>query len=453
MVNKWKAILEKEGLFITVMLLFVIFHFLVQPGGDDLGRMNVSGWTYREVIRDTLNFCKGHPRYLVYFTLNTLCWLPGGVFLWRVLDCVMLGIIIKSLVKLSERKEKVENLVILLVCLYPFEEMLTAGALSTTIGYIWVLAAGLGSLVLLKISDERNLKWWELCLLIIAAAFANNQEQLCMILCVTYLIVCIYACVTGRRRLLLMGILTETISLLSAIVLFGAALHGGRSDEIILFKDFGALSFVDKFEMAFSSTADHILYDNGIILIFTGILLFLIWEKTNRKTYLMVGMVPFILCCLGSMSGKLFENFRWAINTNVGKNVKYGAITVENYQYISGYVQIFVMFLIGALILLEVYLVGNSRKEGLIAIAILLLGIMGRMSLMFTVNIVLSATRTYLFLWFALIGTLIYVVANNYERVFKPFFARCPYIKKALSGCIPIVACIALINNLLICVL
>ena len=170
------------------------------------------------------------------------------------------------------KNKKLNIVVALFVCMYPFKEMATAGALSTTVGYLWIVVAAFFGFALLKKSGEnKGLKWYEALLYIISVLYASGQEQMCICLIVIFSITGFCAQKHKNRSLCLWSVIGEIISLANACVLFRVALGGGRIWEAkSYFPDFYSLSFIEKFEMAFSSTVDRIVFDYAIF----GILLF-----------------------------------------------------------------------------------------------------------------------------------------------------------------------------------
>ena len=204
--------------------------------------------------------------------------------------------------------------------------------------------------------------------------------------------------------------------------------------------------------MAFSSTLDRVLFTNSIMLLLTGFILFIIWQRTKSKIYTFLGVVPFTVCFIGSTKPFLFENIHNAINTTISDTVKYGTIHINNYYNISSYFQLFILCMTGGLILLSLFLIGNNLKESLFSVAFIVLGLMTRMMLMFTVNIFASSTRTYLFLWFSIICTTVYIVDNNYVEIIYPYINRRKNLSTFIQIALPVLAVCALINNMLACI-
>ncbi|WP_029071356.1 hypothetical protein [Kandleria vitulina] len=93
--------------------------------------MRYNTWTSRVIIEI--------PLYLITHNMH--------VYIWVFLDIIILIILALSLMKLTQYKQN--KLIILLIILYPFTEMSSAGWIATTINYLWPLALGCTSFVLL----------------------------------------------------------------------------------------------------------------------------------------------------------------------------------------------------------------------------------------------------------------------------------------------------------------
>lgn len=445
--------LENDGIFCCLIAILFLFHLGIKPGGDDIGRISsYSVISYKDVLIDTWNFCQGHPRYFTYFIVGTLCHLKFGFFIWKILDCVILYIIVKSISYLFVSNKKLNILVALLFSMYPFSEMITAGALSTTVGYTWVLASALLSLVFIKKASTNNLKWYEIILFIASTIYGTGQEQMCIVFLCIFSAFSVYFMYRKNKYLFLLSFLAEFITCCNAFFLFRGAINGGRNNEIIYFCDFNSLTFIDKFEMAFSSTLDRVFYTNYIVLLLTAFILLILWQKSKNKICTLIAAISFTFTFIGSVDWNIFKNVHDAINTDVSDRVKYGLININNYYLISSYLPLFVLCLTGILTLVGLYLIGNNLKESLISITMLFLGMMTRMMLMVTVNIYASSTRTYLFLWFSIICVTLYIADNNYKNILYPLITKNHNTQRFIQLFLPIIIVILLINNMLICI-
>ena len=453
MCNRIQKIAKQDGFFIILVFISFLFHLAMKPGGDDIGRISAySTMSYKDVLIDTWNFLEGQPRYFTYLIVGTLCHLKYGFWIWRVTDCIIIFIILKSISYLFVKNKDLNLLVGILIGMYPFSEMMTAGAISTTVGYTWILSSLLLALVYLKKANCEKLRWYEILLFTLATIYATEQEQICITLLIIFTVWTIFSFYKKNWYSFTLCCVAELLTLCNAFILFYVAFVGGRSNEIIYYPDFGSLSFIDKLEMAFSSTLDRVLFTNSIMLLLTGFILFIIWQRTKSKIYTFLGVVPFTVCFIGSTKPFLFENIHNAINTTISDTVKYGTIHINNYYNISSYFQLFILCMTGGLILLSLFLIGNNLKESLFSVAFIVLGLMTRMMLMFTVNIFASSTRTYLFLWFSIICTTVYIVDNNYVEIIYPYINRRKNLSTFIQIALPVLAVCALINNMLACI-
>ena len=117
MKNKWRNFYKQEDLiFYVVILGYLLFHMVILPSGDDLHRIQLySSVSYGEVLRQTIDFCtEVSPRYFIYFVVNTLIYIKGGFIIWKIMDCVMIFILMKSLSYLFVKNKKLNIVVALL---------------------------------------------------------------------------------------------------------------------------------------------------------------------------------------------------------------------------------------------------------------------------------------------------------------------------------------------------
>ena len=178
MCNRIQKIAKQDGFFIILVFISFLFHLAMKPGGDDIGRISAySTMSYKDVLIDTWNFLEGQPRYFTYLIVGTLCHLKYGFWIWRVTDCIIIFIILKSISYLFVKNKDLNLLVGILIGMYPFSEMMTAGAISTTVGYTWILSSLLLALVYLKKANCEKLRWYEILLFTLATIYATEQEQ------------------------------------------------------------------------------------------------------------------------------------------------------------------------------------------------------------------------------------------------------------------------------------
>lgn len=159
-------------------------------------------------------------------------------------------------------------------------------------------------------------------------------------------------------------------------------------------------------------------------------------------------MLPFVLFVIGKWkwNSGFFSKLKSLINTSIGNTVKYGLIDVENYSGIRGYISLGILCLIGGMTILNILLLDNRKGKGLVGI--LLLGMVTRMSLLVTPNIYASSTRTYIFLWFALIVVIICIIDGQYQSSVLPYMEKYRIAAGAVRFIAPIVVVAFLASNM-----
>lgn len=406
--------------------------------------------SFWEMIVYTIDYCNTiSPRYLIYFLVNTFIYIKYGFWIWKILDCIMIFVLMKCISYLFVKNKELNIIVGLLVCMYPFMDMATAGPLSTTVGYLWVLAAAMVSFACLKKLTRNRWKWYEIILYVVSVLYASSQEQMCLCLIPIFILLCAYGRKNCRKDIVMWSAAGEGITLINVYILFRGAADSGRSFEAAMFfPDFYSLSFINKLEMAFSSTMDRVVFDYGIFGILSLCICFFLWKKYRMLLIRGTSMLPFVLFVIGKWkwNSGFFSKLKSLINTSIGNTVKYGLIDVENYSGIRGYISLGILCLIGGMTILNILLLDNRKGKGLVGI--LLLGMVTRMSLLVTPNIYASSTRTYIFLWFALIVVIICIIDGQYQSSVLPYMEKYRIAAGAVRFIAPIVVVAFLASNM-----
>ena len=161
-----KPIMYDDASYITAVTGVPISEFVME---------RYQTWTSRVLIEATLGFIFQFSKYI---------WIFGTVLLMTLIGYSMSRLFIKK-----ENKKELTMMVLWLVLLYPLERMSSAGWAATTVNYIWTLALGLFSFISIrKAYDGEKINIFSGILYALACIYACNQEQVCVVLFVTYLL-------------------------------------------------------------------------------------------------------------------------------------------------------------------------------------------------------------------------------------------------------------------------
>lgn len=441
-----KKINEKEYRYILYVLGVFIIHLCINATNDDIYKMNLfSEMSLKDVWDYTLNICNSvSRRYITYFIGNTILYVKHGFFLWRVLDSLVIYILLKSISYIFISNKNIDKLLLLLVAMYPIKDMVTAGAVSTTVGYLWPLTFGLLSFAIMKKQSNEELRFCDIIIFVFGVIYGADQEQMCIVQILIYgyiLMKSIY-----QKKLNILAILGTIISL--AYFMLHISLGASARTEFEIsdyFPDFNTLSFVDKVEMAFSPTMDRIIYDYGIFFILSFVLWICVWKSTKDGVLRTCSLIPIFCILVGNTNIKWLQTVKYVINTDVGQNVKFGAISVDNYTKVVSYIPLFLFCAIALLTLLNIYISNDNKINAYELIGLIVVGMISRMALCITPNIYASGDRTYLFLFFAIIVVIVKCVDCNIGKLSEVFYNRT--IKSLVRYSLPILTVCFFLNN------
>lgn len=443
-----KAFIKRNYLFIIFVLGVFVLHLSMNATADDIQRIDTfRDMSLKDVWAYTLNKCNTvSHRYITYFIVNTMLYIRHGFFLWRVLDTIVIFMLLKTISYLFISNKNVDKLLLLLVAMYPIKDMVTAGPLSTTVGYLWPLAFGMLAFAILKKQSTDRLHFLEVPLFLFGVLYGADQEQMCIAQILIYAYILIKS--IWQKKINILAIVGMVISV--AYCLLHVSLgHSVRTEFEVsaFFPDFYTLSFVDKVEMAFSSTMDRLIYDYGIFFVLSLVLLIGVWMRTEDNVLRMCSLLPVVCVLVGNTNLRWLQTLRYTINTDIGHDVKYGVVNVDNYIDIISYLPLFVFCVVALLTLVNIYISDDNKLQAYELIGIIVTGMISRMALCITPNIYASNDRTYLFLFFALIAVIVCLVDTNMDKVSK--LSQNKTIKSAVMCALPILTVCFFVNNAL----
>lgn len=423
--------IESRAPFLLLFAAFLLLHFLMPHIRDDM------------VIEQGMDFTSITPGYIWYLItskygawssrifINVMTLIMGKLphIIWILLDSAMALLAVWSiscLTREGDREEKrVTAFLTAMFALYPFSHMATAGWKATTVTYLWALACGLYAMIpIQRWLREEKIQRWEYPLFFLAILYGANQEQMSAVLTGIYGCTMFYVlCRAGRKEkaqtkqlwFLCILFLASAAAFLSALFCPGNGVRMG-DETAAWFADYGRLTLINKLEIGVSSAGYELFYNGNLcFLVFSGLLLLLVFEKYQEKEYRMIAAVPFTA---GIVTGPLFpvlavlfpglEKWKTALTS-------YGTITVENYTERFRYLPLIgICFIIGC-ILLTFYLIYENSWKTCAMCVIFLIGYASRVVLGFSPTVWASSYRTYLFLYMAVIVLAVF----GYQEVLQ----------------------------------
>lgn len=411
-----KNIINRDDFpFIVVVAIYAIINMLLPCVADDVVLRNqykgLSIWAEKDlIIHDYLYWSS---RIVVNCAIHLL--LRVSQYVWAILNIILIYVFLRTLSKLLVPKDnkKVGNIIIAcLFVIYPYYQLGSAGWVTTSVTYLWVVILGcIGLIPIRKVLDNEKFSKWEYFVYSFCLIFGANQEQMSIVILAIYCMFIIYF--IAEKKITKYIIVQTLLSIGSLIFILTAPGNNARSGtETIRFLDYESLSLIKKVELGFSAAMQKMLTEPSVNILFIILLIIMayaILKKYKSIFYTVLGCLPPILVA---------ELFIIIKKTNYGvlSISNYGSINVDNHTNLIGYFNIFIMLFIIGLVLINIYILfGNSIKT-LLNQAIFLLGILTKIALGFSPTVWASGDRTYIFMYFCIIFIIYNVFMDIYNR-------------------------------------
>ena len=378
-----KPIMYDDASYITAVTGVPISEFVME---------RYQTWTSRVLIEATLGFIFQFSKYI---------WIFGTVLLMTLIGYSMSRLFIKK-----ENKKELTMMVLWLVLLYPLERMSSAGWAATTVNYIWTLALGLFSFISIrKAYDGEKINIFSGILYALACIYACNQEQVCVVLFVTYLLSTILLTIRDKKKVSPYLYIQTVLSLLSLIFILTTPGNSVRKiDEIVTyFPDFTNMTFIEKAVIGVTTTMGEMLVNSSITFaIFTFIMMMYIWDNYKDRLVRGISAVPFVTTMVLSFASPITEK----LSVSVGWIIKHFTETEElvlrpaSYSYLGSYVTLIISLAVIACIFVCLLLIFKKLKHN-IAFYVFGCGLVTRILMGFSPTVFVSRNRTCIFLEFA----------------------------------------------------
>jgi len=297
-------------------------------------------------------------------------------------------------------------MVLWLVLLYPLERMSSAGWAATTVNYIWTLALGIFSLISIrKAYDGEKIGIVSGIFYALAAIYACNQEQVCMVLFVTYLVFTILLTARDKKKVSPILYIQTLIAVLSLIFILTTPGNNVRKiDEVVTyFPDFTNMTFIEKAAIGVTTTMGEMLVNSSITFaIFTFIMMMYIWDNYKDRLVRGISAVPFVATMVLSFASPITEK----LSVSVGWVIKNFTETEElilrpaTFNYLGSYVPLMISLVVITCIFISLLLIFKKLRNN-VAFYVFGCGLATRILMGFSPTVFVSRNRTCIFLEFA----------------------------------------------------
>lgn len=407
-----------ESIFYFISILFAVMFCFIAIGGDDPGN-GAQKRTIIENLRSSLDSYQtwssrlfiGFVAGLLFDHLSVLLPIYVGVSMFVLLKAL-------SLLFVDHHFKECNCFIGCLVMLYPFQQLSTAGWVSTMATYFGPVAFGFLALVpIKKIYSDRKFTTWEYILYALSLIYGANVEQMMIVILISYLVAFVYFLYHKKHYVYCCLLLALSIGSCLLIILCPGNYNRKGLETARQFPTYGMLNGIDKADIGMFTTLKWLLFDSNLFVICICLLMtILIWKKYNDGLLRALSMLPvFITVCLGPLRGVLTVMYPFI--TSLTEEISYyGLVTTENRGDALALGRYAVMGITIAVICLEVFMLLQNYEELIVAVILLAAGTASRVAMGFSPTIYASNTRTFAVMGFSVIAVGVLIYAKNVEK-------------------------------------
>lgn len=445
-----KIIKRNDFVFIFTAILYLAVTFMTPQFGDDVTRAAAySSQSFFEMLKTSWQYSVDvSMRFVLHFIIDIFLWVQNGYFIWRILNAFVIYVLLRVTSYIFIKDKKMNMLLAFLFCLYPYYDMMTAGMVCTSVTYLWSLTAGMGAAAFLKkiMTAEKIIVKDLICFYLLTFA-ATSQEQMLVVLLVVYIASIVYSLQKDKKKAFVF-IIAFGISMINVkLLLFMPANRNRYLIEYHWFPDYEMQSFINKIEMALTSSLHRVLFTRGIFLVLMLVLTFYMFKKCQgnyRWTYISLSGLGLTILAYLPDAGVL-ERMVHLLTMQQGQ---YGMVDVSNYFKISPYAAIALQLMIASSCMITIGMLCNNFFELLLYEGILIIGLGTRIVMGFSPTIWASDTRTYLFFWFAVIVDIVLITDSKLSLINKAGVLQQKYGKYVNDIMYFLIVCAAVSNGL-----
>lgn len=425
--GKLKKIFQNDYFPFVILAIgmFAIHMMLTMNSADDIYYSSVLN-TYTLPKFLIFHYYNWSSRLIIETAMVLLLHLP--LIIWRIFDTgimILMGVSISKLVG-AEHTRDVNWFIVIMIFSYPLLDMDTAGWVSTTLNCSWVLAFGIFSLLGVKRTiNQQKIKKHEYVLYMVSLIYAVNQEQMCFVLLAIYLASEIYLFIKKKSNWFIL--LGTAVCMISVIFIFTCP--GNKIRQTIsvaaYFQDFNNFSIVRKLEIGITSTLSQYIFEPNLIFIILCMLLYAsIRLKYFDKLYRILAFIPLVITLIFGVFEKISPDFLLGIKTVDTQITDHGLITLDNFTKAKSYFALIILCATFSLILLSLYLVFENTWKSILTEGTMVLGFLSRIAMGFSPTIWASSTRTYIYMYGALIICSVMIFQQIYKSKASQFIQK-----------------------------
>lgn len=406
--DTWKKALFNSIPYITFFLIMLVMHNSVFANFRD-DAVNIGVLEREGSIFSILKSVRQgqSSRSIVEFFLLLMLKLP--IYVFRIIDSLAYVLCAWSIGHLFRRSSSSAWLSVALVMLFPMSQMCACGWVTTSVVYLWTLAALMYSFTWMSLYLSNNkIPVYYYITIIIATLFASNHEQGAA-LTVGFVGVFLLYCIANKKKISILAYIQLAIACIMLIMSITSEGNANRSYAELVghMPDFYHKSLFARSLELFIDTSRKYLFGANIALLALGAALcYIVWEKHKNTLYTAIAVFPLIvMLALGPAK---------QITFSLWPGIKFGMENANvNVFSVSSYVIPFISVVTWGMLLLTIYLAFfDDRDRWLLGVLLILGGLASRMILVVSPSYLASGYRTSIFLYFAVI-ILLYIAMQQ----------------------------------------
>lgn len=395
--------------FVIFFLIIMAIHLLTYSNGDDdFFRVQLDKYNLYDYL--VMRYNTWSSRVVIEALFVTVTRLP--IIIWQILDSAIfttMGILIS---KLFNKKNNVliNWSIILLLLIYPFTDMASAGYVCTTIAYVWPMTTLLYLvMVFYKTLESKKIKWYEYIISFISLLVTISFEQTLCLLLGILVVMFMYIIIKKKTNVREQWYMYLYFLLSSAMLVFTLTCPGNDAryfrEVKYWYPIYDTFGLFDKVYLGVVPTVSVMIRNRVVMTVFSSLLCMTVFKKFKSEALRILSVIQlsFVL-----MFGFLYnivvsafpslERFYVILNQTTSTN------PTINLNYIIPFVMSCLVF---AIILLLLYLIFN---KDLTSIIVLGAGVASRFIMGFSPTIFASADRTAFFMYISFFIVIIMLI-------------------------------------------
>lgn len=397
--------------FLVLGIGFLLFSLLVPiPIGDDKYFLTIPNgifdWSFYVERYKTWT-----SRIIIDFLIVAFLHIP--TIIWRIANAliiVFLGITTSKIFITDDNRKYKNWFLVSLIFIFPLKELTDTGWIATSINYLWPFTLGFYSLLILKKTiQSKPIKIWEYLIAIILLLIAANQEVVCALFVIIFLIATIHSIIKKHPNwFTFVCLLLLALSLVFVLTTPGNFIR--KNSELKWFWDFNHISLIEKIEIGLSSTLAYQVYRfNFIFLMLSLSLIIIIHRKYKDAFFRFLSFLPLVINVVFNYTFHFSDRLFISLPQFYFHLTKYGYVTLNNFTSINSYIPQIVLYITAFIVVILLYLTFENTKMSLIALFTLGLGFISRMAIALSPTIWASGTRTHTFFTYSILICILLV--------------------------------------------